>query len=72
MKKQMKYFVLGIIIIFFSTPLSYWAMDLFYLNKNLTSEFIALLNGFMYSFMLIGTLIFSIGLFSLFKKDKID
>ena len=32
------------------------------MNKNLTSEFPLLLNGYMYSYMLIGFLIFAIGI----------
>ncbi len=62
MVKRIFLFVLGIIIIQFSASLGYLTLNFVYMNKNLTSEFPLLLNGYMYSYMLIGFLIFAIGI----------
>lgn len=70
MRKQMKFFLLGIIIILLSTPFGYTAIKIVYHNKNLTGEFDAILNGFIHSFMLIGTLIFSVGLIDVLANKK--
>lgn len=70
MKNQIKYFLLGIIIILFSSPLGYAMLDIIYANKNLAGEFDGLLNGFIHSFMLIGVLIFTIGLANMFIEKK--
>lgn len=70
MKNQIKYYLVGIIIIILSSPLGYTTLNIIYANKNLTGEFEALLNGFIYSYMLIGVLIFSIGLINLFLEHK--
>lgn len=70
MKNQIKYFLLGIIIILFSSPLGYTMLDIIYANKNLAGEFNGLLNGFIHSFMLIGVLIFTIGLANMFIEKK--
>ena len=68
-KQTVTYVSLGIIIILFSTPLGYSLVNTVYRNKNLTGEYIQILNGFIYSFMLIGILVFSIGI-ATFIKDK--
>ena len=66
-------FVLGVIIIQFSASLGYATLKFVYMNKNLASEFPLLLNGYMYSYMLIGFLIFSIGIFDwILEKKKIN
>lgn len=70
MKNQIKYYLVGIIIIILSSPLGYTTLNIIYANKNLTGEFEPLLNGFIYSYMLIGVLIFSIGLINLFLEHK--
>lgn len=70
MKNQIKYFLSGIIIILFSSPLGYTMLDIIYANKNLVGEFNSLLNGFIHSFMLIGVLIFTIGLANMFIEKK--
>lgn len=70
MKKQaIIYFTLGFIIILISTPLGYNLVNIVYQNKNLTGEYIPILNGFIHSLMLIGILVFSIGIVT-FIKDK--
>ena len=69
MKNQIKYFLLGIITILFSSPLRYLFTTIFYSNKNLATEFNIVLNGFIHSFILIGVLIFSIGLIYLFSIE---
>ncbi|MBL4934181.1 hypothetical protein JK636_00250 [Clostridium sp. YIM B02515] len=69
MRKQVKYFLIGLFIILISTPLGYKAVSIVYFNRNLTGEYVPILNGFIHSFMLIGTLIFSLGLVNLLK-DK--
>lgn len=70
MKSQVKCFLLGIVTILFSSPLGYTVFNIIYANKNLAGEFNSLLNGFIYSFMLIGVLIFSIGLVDMFLERK--
>lgn len=69
MKKHTACFVVGFIIIFFSTPLGYISTNtLGRIKGNLASEYIILLNGFIYSFLLIGALIFILGLIDKIKK----
>lgn len=70
MKDQIKYYLVGIIILILSSPLGYITLNIIYANKNLTGEFESLLNGFIHSYMLIGVLVFSIGLINLFKETK--
>lgn len=70
MKNQIKYYLLGIVILIFSSPLGYMTLNIIYSNKNLSGEFEVLLNGFIHSYMLIGVLIFSIGLIDLFLQHK--
>lgn len=72
MKNQIKYFLSGIIIILFSSPLGYTMLDIIYANKNLVGEFNSLLNGFIHSFMLIGVLIFTVGLANMFIEKSIS
>lgn len=68
-KQTVTYVSLGIIIILFSTPLGYSLVNTVYRNKNLTGEYMPILNGFIHSLMLIGILVFSIGI-ATFIKDK--
>ncbi|WP_042346426.1 hypothetical protein [Bacillus massiliigorillae] len=70
MKTQAPYFIIGIIIILTSTPLAYKSVDILYRNQNLSGEYIPILNGIIHSFMLIGLLIFSLGIFNLIKCKK--
>ena len=65
MKNQIKYYLIGITILILSSPLGYTTLNIIYANRNLTGEFEALLNGFIHSYMLIGVLVFSIGLINL-------
>ena len=67
MKKQIIYFLLAFIIILISTPLGYKTVNIVYYNRNLSGEYITILNGFIHSFMLIGVLIFIRGLMELKK-----
>lgn len=69
MKNQVWYFILGLIVIILSTPLGYFSINVVYSNENLTGEYVPILNGFIHSFMLIGTLIFSVGLLNILR-DK--
>lgn len=68
MIKQVKYFLIGLVIILISTPLGYKAVSIVYFNRNLTGEYVPILNGFIHSFMLIGALIFSMGLVNFLKE----
>ena len=70
MKNQIKNYLAGIIILILSSPLGYTTLNIIYANKNLTGEFEPLLNGFIHSYMLIGVLVFSIGLINLFVEHK--
>lgn len=53
--------LIGVAIILCSSPLGYNAIKIVYLNQNLVTEFVPLLNGFIHSFMIIGILIFILG-----------
>ncbi len=68
MIKQVKYFLIGLVIILISTPLGYKAVSIVYFNRNLTGEYVPILNRFIHSFMLIGALIFSMGLVNFLKE----
>ena len=70
MKNKVKYYIMGIIIILLSSPLGYISVNIIFANKNLAGEFEILLNGFIHSYMLIGVLIFSIGVIKLFIEKK--
>lgn len=67
MKNYIWYFILGLLLVLVSTPLSYSAVGVIYADRNLTGEYVPILNGFIHSLMLIGTLIFSIGLIKLIR-----
>lgn len=68
MKKQIIYYVLAFIAILFSSPFGYKTLTLIYRNRKLAGEFTLLLNGFIHSFMLIGLLLFILGLLESYKK----
>lgn len=70
MKKQIKYFLSSIIIILLSTPLAYESIRIIYRNRNLTGEFIPMLNGFIYSYMLVGIVLFGLGLVGIFIEKQ--
>ena len=70
MNKQIVYFVIGIIIILISTPLAYELLNQPYTHRNLTGEYVPILNGFIHSLRIVGILIFSIGLVYLIKGKK--
>ncbi|MBU5317693.1 hypothetical protein KQI30_15685 [Clostridium bornimense] len=70
MKNKVKYYIMGIIIILLSSPVGYISVNIIFANKNLAGEFEVLLNGFIHSYMLIGVLIFSIGVIKLFIEKK--
>ncbi|WP_240456710.1 glycosyl transferase [Virgibacillus halodenitrificans] len=70
MSKQLSCFISGLIIILLSVPLGEKMVDIVYLDQNLTGEYPSILNGFIHSFMLIGTLVFSIGLIELRKSTE--
>lgn len=69
-KPAITYFTLGIFIILISTPLGYKLVGIVYENRNLTGEYVPILNGFIYSLMLVGILVFSIGLVAFIKNEK--
>lgn len=70
MFKQLKYLMVASIMIILSTPLGRIAVNTVYYNKNLASEYITILNGFIHSFMLIGILIFILGLVDTIINSK--
>lgn len=71
MKNQTKYFLISIIILLLSTPLGYFIVDIIYANQNLAGEYHVILNGFIHSFMLVGILVFIIGLGNMFVEKSI-
>ena len=71
MKNGFKYYLFGITIILFSSPLGYLLFNIIYNNENLIGEFNNLLNGFIHSFMLIGALIFITGLLDMILETSI-
>ena len=68
MKSQIKYYLIGIITLILSSPLGYLTLKLIFINKNLTGMFEILLKGFIHSYMLVGILVFSIGLTKLYSE----
>lgn len=70
MKKQIIYLMLSLITILLSTPLGYKAINTVYRNRNLSGEYITILNGFIHSFMLIGVLLFIMGLVEVLSNKK--
>ncbi len=70
MKTWGSFLILGIIIILISTPLGYELVGIVYRNQNLTGEYAPILNGFIHSLMLIGSLIFLTGIVFLIKDKK--
>lgn len=69
MKKYYLHYIIGIMVIFFSTPLGYLSINaLAGIQGNLAIEFVPLLNGFIASYLIIGMLIFIIGLVNKVKE----
>jgi hypothetical protein len=68
MKKQNISFLIALIIILLSTPLGYAITKIVYSHQNLTGEYAPILNNFMHSFIIIGVLIFIIGIVDLNKN----
>ena len=67
MKNQNKYYLIGIITLLLSTPLGCFVVNTIYSNEDfLPGEYNVILNGFIHSFMLVGVLVFIIGLVSIF------
>lgn len=71
MRNQIKYYLAGIIILILSSPLGYTTLNIIYANKNLAGDFEILINGFIHSYMIVGILIFSIGLINEHNKKHI-
>lgn len=69
-KQAVTYFILGIGVILISTPLGYSLVSIVYRNKNLAGEYVPILKGFIYSLMLVGVLIFSIGIVNFIKNKN--
>lgn len=69
-KQAVTYFISGISVILISTPLGYSLVKIVYRNKNLAGEYVPILNGFIYSLMLVGVLIFSIGIVNFIKNKN--
>ncbi|MGO3017578.1 MAG: hypothetical protein ACTIH2_00360 [Anaerococcus sp.] len=69
MNKQIKIFLPASLLILLSTPLGRVSVNIFYASKNLTGEYDIILKSFIHSYMLLGVLIFSIGLIELLKKQ---
>ncbi|MEK4521466.1 glycosyl transferase [Psychrobacillus sp. FSL W7-1457] len=67
-KQAVTYFILGISVILISTPLGYSLVKIVYRNKSLAEEYVPILNGFIYSLMLVGILVFSIGVITFIKN----
>lgn len=71
MKKSCICFIVSFLIILFSAPLGRCTLNILYHNKNLCEEYGYILNGFIHSFMIIGVLIFIVGVIKLFTCKKI-
>lgn len=69
MKNQIKIFLSASLLILLSTPLGRVSVNIFYASKNLTGEYDIILKSFIHSYMLLGVLIFSVGLIELLKKQ---
>lgn len=69
MNNQLKYFLLGFILILFSTPLGRLTLNIIYDNKNL-GDYEILLNGFINSYVLIGIMLYVLGLVKVLIDEK--
>ena len=69
MNNQLKYFLLGFILILFSTPLWRVTLNIIYDNKNL-GDYEILLNGFINSYVLIGIMLYVLGLVKVLIDEK--
>ncbi|SFB41126.1 hypothetical protein [Clostridium frigidicarnis] len=69
MKNQLKYFLFGFILILFSTPLGRLTLNIIYDNKNL-GDYEILLNGFINSYVLIGIMLYVLGLVKVLIDEK--
>ncbi|MEE6449424.1 glycosyl transferase [Gottfriedia acidiceleris] len=56
-KNEIKFLIIGILVILVSTPLAYKSVHVIYSNKNSTGEYVPILNGFIHSYMLISIFI---------------
>jgi hypothetical protein len=70
MKKQTIYLGAAFIVILLSAPLGRLTINIIYYNRNLSDEYTTMLNGFIHSFMLIGILVFILGLRQI-KNNKL-
>lgn len=67
-RRAIIYYILGILILLFSSPLGHSLVNIVYPNENLTGLYLPILNGFIHSLMLIGILVFSIGIITYLKE----
>lgn len=70
MKKNLKFFLLGCVIILLSTPLARISLNIIYVNQKLSYEYNTILKGFINSYMLFGFLLFSIGVIKYLKNKE--
>lgn len=70
MKAHVKYFILGFILILFSAPLGRLSLNIIYCNTNLVSEYDPLLNGFIHSYLLIGIMLYVLGLVKILIEKR--
>lgn len=69
MKKHSRILLISALIIIFSTPLGKLFLNIIYPNTNLTGEYDIILKGFIHSFMLLGSLLFILGLSEKLKSN---
>ncbi|MFD2046394.1 glycosyl transferase [Ornithinibacillus salinisoli] len=69
-RRSITYFILGILILLVSSPSGHSLVNIVYRNTNLTGEYVPILNGFIHSLMLIGILVFSVGIITYIKDNK--
>lgn len=67
MKKFKQYIleIIGILIVLFSSPLGYLAIETLYIKQKiyLANEYFNILDGFIHSFIVVGILVFILGLY---------
>lgn len=68
--KYMKYYICSFVLILFSTPLALKTIDIIFYNKNLTGMFDILLKGTVTGYLLIGIMIYILGLAKFLIDNK--
>lgn len=70
LKKQLIYFISGIVLVLFSAPLGRETLRIIYRNKNLTSSYHILLKSSINAYVLAGIMLFVLGLVKYYVENS--